>query len=115
MSETPRKPWDFFISYASEDRETAATPLTNALTHRGFAVWLDQKVLTSTARLEDQIQQGLTNCHCGIVTLSPNFIRKDWPMRELDSLFGIETLDGRHRIVPLLHNITAVELREMLP
>ena len=61
MSTSYRKPWDFFISYASEDRASAANPLANALTRRGFSgVWLDHQVLDKADRLEKQIELGLT-------------------------------------------------------
>lgn len=113
----PRKQWDFFISYAREDRETAADPLAAALRSRGFAVWLDHDSLSVEARddkgfaaLHHEIEKGLTNCHAGIVIVSPHFIRKDWPTRELETLLSIETLDGRLRLVPVLHDIDASDL-----
>src|SRR5205809_86812 len=96
----PRKKWDFFISYASEDRATAAEPLAAALRSRGFAVWLDRDALTGDASaLTSEIQAGLTDCHAGIVILSRQFVRKDWPIRELETLLSLETVDGRLRIV----------------
>jgi len=108
----PRKRWDFFISYASEDRATAAEPLAAALRGRGFAVWLDQDALTGDAsKLTNEIQAGLTNCHAGIVILSSRFIRKQWPIRELETLLSLETVDGRLRIAPVLHDVAASDLQ----
>jgi hypothetical protein len=115
MVEAERKAWDFFLSYASEDRESAANPLAGVLTQRGFKVWLDHQVLSETTKFEDAIQQGLADCHYGIVIVSSRFLQKDWPMRELDTLLAIETLDGRHRIVPVVHNVTEDELRQKAP
>ncbi|MFN7939587.1 MAG: toll/interleukin-1 receptor domain-containing protein [Bryobacteraceae bacterium] len=109
------KNWDFFISYASEDRADAADPIELELTKRGFAVWLDHKTLDAPKELEAQIQRGLSECHFGVVILSPRFLEKDWPMREIDTLFAIESIEGRRRVVPLLHKITASELEARVP
>ena len=115
MPEPYRKPWDFFISYASEDRNSAAIPLANELIGRGFNVWLDQRALVEGEKLEKQIAQGLTQCHAGIVIVSPHFVRKDWPVRELDTLLGVETLDGRLRVIPVLYSLTTSQLRDLAP
>ena len=116
MGDAVRKRWDFFVSYASQDRETAAKPVAEALTNRGFAVWLDRWIISADlSRLQDQIQHGLSECHYGIVIVSPWFLQKDWPMRELDTILAIETIEGRRRIVPVLHNLTEAELRERAP
>jgi TIR domain-containing protein len=115
MADSYRRPWDFFISYASEDRDTAATPLANELTSRGFSVWLDHQVLDKDDRLEKQIELGLRQCHAGIVIVSPHFVRKDWPLRELDTLLSVETLDGRLRVVPVLYNLKASQLQDTAP
>lgn len=110
-----RKKWDFFVSYASEDRESAANPLADGLTRRGFTVWLDHKVISDGSRFDEQIREGLAECHYGIVIVSPRFLAKDWPMRELDTLLGIETIEGRHRIVVVLHKLTSAELQRTAP
>lgn len=115
MPEPYRRPWDFFISYASEDRDTAATPLANELIGRGFSVWLDYRAIAKGEKLEQQIQQGLMQCHAGILIVSPHFVRKDWPIRELDTLLGIETLEDRLRVVPVLYNLTASQLQDIAP
>lgn len=115
MADSYRKPWDFFLSYASEDRQSAATPLGNELTARGFSVWLDYRTLVEGEGLEKQIEGGLTQCHAGIVIVSPQFVRKDWPLRELDALLGVETLEGKLRVVPVLYNLKAHELQHTAP
>jgi hypothetical protein len=110
-----RKTWDFFISYASEDREAAANPLTEALNRRGFAVWLDHKVISAGTDFSEQIRRGLTDSHYGIVIVSPRFLAKDWPMRELNTLLAIETVDGRHRVVAVFHDVTEAQVRNKAP
>lgn len=80
-------------------------------------MWLDHDALSAAAReetdflaLHHEIEKGLTDCHAGIVVLSSRFIRKDWPGRELESLLSIEVLDGRLRLIPILHGIDANDL-----
>lgn len=94
-----------------------ADPLALALRNRGFAVWIDHDTLSTAARAETdflalhhEIEKGLTDCHAGIVILSRHYIRKDWPTRELESLLSIDTLDGRLRLIPVLHGIQEVDL-----
>jgi hypothetical protein len=36
------KQWDVFLSHASEDKETVAMPLAQALIRSGVRVWLDK-------------------------------------------------------------------------
>lgn len=115
MPEAPRKPWDFFISYAREDERNAAIPLASELRSRGFEIWLDQYILSPDEPIEDKIINGLRNCHFGIVILSPHFIRKDWPKRELDTLLAIEAIDARSRIIIISHNYNEAELQAAAP
>ena len=115
MSDTVRKTWDFFISYASEDRISAANPLAEALGRRHYSVWLDHQVLSAGDKFSEEIRQGLAECHYGIVIVSPNFLRKDWPIRELDTLLAIERIDGRHRVVVVLHQVSTAEVQGLAP
>lgn len=110
-----RKSWDFFISYASEDRDDAAQPLASALSARGFRVWLDQHVISVNSDFSDLIRKGLVDSHHGVVIISPYFLRKDWTLRELDTLAAIEKIDGRHRIIIVLHGLTRSEVQNETP
>lgn len=38
--------WDVFVSYASEDREAVASPLSDLLGALGLRVWFDQTELS---------------------------------------------------------------------
>lgn len=69
--------WDVFISYASEDRETVAAPLAEALRVNGLRVWYDQFELTPGKQLLQSIDEGLRESRFGIVVLSPHFSQKN--------------------------------------
>jgi hypothetical protein len=103
-----------FISHASEDKEAVAAPLADLLVQRGLSVWLDQWELTLGDSLRRSIEGALSEASFGIVILSPEYLRKLWPMRELDGLFSMETID-RKLILPVLHNIRHDEITRRWP
>ena len=80
MSDAMQQPsWDVFISHASEDKETVARPLAEALARRGVKVWFDAEQLTLGDSLRRSIDQGLAQSRYGIVILSRRFFAKEWP------------------------------------
>ena len=106
--------FDVFMSYASEDRDSIAGPLCLELRERGWRVWFDQLELSVGDSLAASIDQGLSACRFGVVILSPAFLRKHWPKRELAGLIARET-DGRRLILPIRHGVTQKEVSEWSP
>jgi hypothetical protein len=102
--------YDVFISHASEDKDAIARPLFKALQARGVSVWFDEAELTLGDSLRRKIDDGLARCRYGIVILSPSFLEKEWPQRELDGLVARETASGQKALLPVWHELT----REML-
>jgi hypothetical protein len=114
-SADPIERYDIFISHASEDKDTIARPLYEALTKRGVSVWFDEAELTLGDSLGRKIDQGLARCHYGIVILSPLFLAKEWPQRELDGLVARETASGEKTILPIWHELDAATLMRYSP
>lgn len=114
MSSGTDRSWDFFICYANEDKEEVASPLANALLRRGFAVWYDEFSLTLGDSLRRSIDRGLAHSKYGIVIISPNFLAKEWPQRELDSLVSLE-VRGEKKILPIWHNIKHGDIARAMP
>jgi hypothetical protein len=108
------KRWDAFISHASEDKETVAIPLAAALRRAGVRVWLDRFELRVGDSLREKIDEGLAESRFGIVILSPSFLAKGWPKRELNGLFALEE-SGRKVILPVWHKITKSALANQSP
>jgi hypothetical protein len=108
------KKWDVFISYASEDGDTIARPLAAGLQRYGLRVWFDECELHVGDHLAESINRGLANSSYGVVVLSPNFLSKKWPQRELAALMSLEEVE-RKRILPVWHQLGAKELKESLP
>ena len=103
-----------FISHASEDKDAVALPLAELLKERGLQVWLDSWELTLGDGLRHAIETALSEADFGVIVISPAYLKKRWPLLELDGFFSREAPD-RKLILPILHNIRQDELRGTLP
>lgn len=101
--------FDIFISHASEDKVEVARPLAEKLRRLGFQVWLDEAELRLGDSLRRSIDYGLSRSKFGLVILSPDFLRKEWPQKELDGLVARE--DGSAKVIlPIWHNVTRSDI-----
>ncbi|MDD2666154.1 MAG: toll/interleukin-1 receptor domain-containing protein [Methanocellales archaeon] len=107
-------PWDVFICYASEDKESLVRPLADELRRRGLSVWYDELSLTVGDSLRRSIDRGLAQSQFGIVVLSTHFFKKEWPQKEVDGLVTRET-GGVKVILPVWHNIGKEEVARYSP
>jgi hypothetical protein len=96
--------YDVFISHASEDKDSFVRCLAKQLRDRGYRVWYDEFSLRMGDSLRRSIDYGLANTRYGIVVISPNFLKKEWPQRELDGLAARE-VDGKKIILPIWHQL----------
>jgi len=106
--------WDVFVSHASEDKESFVRPLAKRLEEQGLQVWFDEFTLTVGGSLRRSIDRGLARSRYGIVVISPDFLKKEWPQKELDGLVAREA-DGVKVILPVWHNIGAEDIRASSP
>lgn len=111
VASTPE--WDVFVCHASEDKEIAR-PLADGLRARGLRVWLDETTLQVGDSLRRTIDRGLARSRFGAVILSPSFLQKEWPQRELDGLAAQESA-GRKVILPVWHEIDFDAVRRYSP
>jgi len=107
--------YDLFLSHAFEDKDTIARPLYRALVANGVTVWFDEAVLQLGDSLRRRIDTGLAKCRYGIVILSPKFLNKQWPQRELDALVARETATGEKAILPIWHELDRDTLMRYSP
>ena len=106
--------WDVFICHAGEDNQEVATPLAERLRDSGLKVWFDQFELTLGDSLRRKIDQGLAKLKYGVVILSPNFFRKNWPQYELDGLVQRDISRGKV-LLPVWHNVSDENVRQYSP
>ncbi len=108
------KKWDVFISHASEDKSTVARPLAEALKRAGVRVWLDEHELKIGDSLSEKIDNELCESQFGVVILSPAFLEKHWPRKELSGLRAREE-DGQKVILPVWHNVDKSMITQFSP
>ena len=113
-NENSIKGYDVFISHASEDKESVARPLANALVKLGISVWYDEFELKIGDSLRRKIDDGLAHSNFGIVVISKNFINKGWTNYELDGLIT-RSLTGEQQLLPIWHEITKQEVIDYSP
>lgn len=106
---------DVFICHASEDKDDFARPLAEALRAHHLEVWYDEFTLSVGDSLRETIDRGLSSSRFGIVVLSPSFIQKRWPIRELNGLVARETAEGRKLILPVWHNVGRDDVLKFSP
>ncbi|MCA0315062.1 MAG: toll/interleukin-1 receptor domain-containing protein [Candidatus Melainabacteria bacterium] len=107
--------FDVFICHASEDKVDVVEPLAEELQKLGLKVWLDKSVIKIGDSLRRKIDEGLSKSRYGIVVLSPEFFKKNWPQYELDGLLAREMADAAKVILPVWHKVTAKEVKAASP
>jgi hypothetical protein len=107
--------FDVFISHASEDKDDLVRPLAAALQQNRVEVWYDEFSLRAGDSLRRSIDIGLSKCRYGVVVLSRNFFRKNWPQWELDGLVQRQNSEGRQLILPVWHGVTRADVLEYSP
>lgn len=106
--------WDVFLSHASEDKESVAVPLRDALTALGVTVWLDKTEIRIGDSLRRKIDAGIRSSRIGIVVLSDSFFSKGWTNHELDGLVT-RTVAGEQSLLPIWHGVDASDVRRYSP
>ncbi|KQP35951.1 toll/interleukin-1 receptor domain-containing protein [Methylobacterium sp. Leaf100] len=106
--------FDFFISHASEDKESFVRSLAQELTTLGAKIFYDEATLRVGDSLRRKIDDGLARSRFGVVVLSEHFFRKEWPQRELDGLVARE-IQGVSRILPIWHKVSKDEVAANSP
>jgi len=108
------KEYDFFISHATEDKESFVRPLAELLIKNGHKVWYDEFQLKVGDSLRKKIDEGLKFSKYGIAVLSRDFFKKDWPEYELNGLVARE-MNGVKVILPIWHNVMRDEVLSFSP
>ena len=105
---------DTFICHATEDKESLARPLHEALSEAGVYAWLDESEIRLGQSIRQKIDDGLATCRSGTVILSRPFFSKSWTQYELDAIVG-RMMQGEILLFPIQHGITIDEIRSHSP
>ena len=93
-----------FISHSSKDK-WAARRIAEDLANLGADTFLDEKDISTGARVDDSIQEHLSDCDDFLLLLSPASIKSDWVLVELGGAIAL-----KKRLVPVLLYIGANEI-----
>lgn len=101
---------DLFLSHASEDKEELVRPVADELMRRGLSVWLDEAQIFPGLDFVDAIQRGMKDAHAVVVFLSPSFLSKRWPLKELNNFVAM----GKP-LIPVVSDLSISDVLETFP
>lgn len=104
---------DVFLCHAWDDRKDAAKELHDLLEARGVSVWFSEKDVLLGSPLLREIDRGLAKSRVGIVLVTPALLRRLRGEGIADK--ELSALLARDLLVPIVHNTTYEELRDVSP
>lgn len=104
---------DVFLCHAWDDRKEAAKELHDLLESKGVTVWFSEKDVLLGSSLLREIDKGLVKSRVGIVLVTPNFLKRIKGEGIADK--ELSALLARDLLVPIVHNTTYDDLREVSP
>jgi len=104
---------DIFLCHAWDDRNGAAKELNNLLETNGVSVWFSEKDVPLGSNLLREIDKGLVKSKIGIVLVTPKFLERVKAEGIADK--ELSALLFRDLLVPIVHNTTYEELRDVSP
>lgn len=104
---------DVFLCHAWDDRKDAAKELHDLLKSKGVTVWFSEKDVLLGSSLLREIDKGLAKSRVGIVLVTPSFLNRVEGEGIADK--ELSALLARDLLVPILHDTTFEELREVSP
>ena len=104
---------DVFLLHAWDDRGGAAKELHNLLESRGVSVWFSENDIGLGEPFLRAIDKGLAKSRIGIVLVTPALLKRLPAAGVADKELSV--LLARDQLVPIVHNTTYVDLREVSP
>lgn len=104
---------DVFLCHAWDDRKDAAKELHDLLESKGVTIWFSEKDVLLGSSLLREIDKGLAKSRVGIVLVTPLFLKRVKGEGIADK--ELSALLARDLLVPIVHNTTFEELREVSP
>lgn len=104
---------DVFLCHAWDDRLGAAKELHDLLESLNVSVWFSEKDAGLGTPLLRAIDKGLANSKVGIVLVTPALLRRLPAEGIVDK--ELSELLARERLVPVVHETTYEDLREVSP
>lgn len=106
--------YDVFICHASEDKNSVALPLYNALQDKGINAFIDCFKIQWGDSLTDKINTALRKSKYVVAIISDASVDKAWPKKEINAVLAAEIRSGSKKLLPLMVG-NELELQEKLP
>ncbi|MBI9013211.1 MAG: toll/interleukin-1 receptor domain-containing protein [Clostridiales bacterium] len=106
-------PRDIFLCHAWDDRGKIAKDLYEQLVSEGVSVWFSENDVPLGSSLLREIDKGLAKSRIGIVLVTPAFLNRIRGEGIADKELSV--LLSRDLLVPIVHNTTYDELRNVSP
>ena len=104
---------DVFLCHAWDDRKNEAKELHDLLKSKGVTVWFSEKDVPLGSSLLREIDKGLAKSRVGIVLVTPSFLKRVQGEGIADK--ELSALLARDLLIPIVHNTTFEDLREVSP
>lgn len=104
---------DVFLCHAWDDRGGAAKELHDLLESSGVSVWFSEKDVVLGSTLLREIDKGLAKSRVGIVLVTPALLSRLQQEGIADKELSV--LLARDQLVPIVHETTYEDLREVSP
>jgi len=104
---------DIFLCHAWDDRKESAKELHDLLESSGVSVWFSEKDIPLGTSFLREIDKGLVKSKIGIVLVTPDFLKRIQNEGVADK--ELSALLARDQLVPIVHNTTYEELRDVSP
>lgn len=104
---------DVFLCHAWDDRQGVAKELHDLLVSAGVKVWFSEKDLELGVPMMRAIDKGLANSRIGLVLVTPALLRR-LPQEGIADK-ELSALLARDQLIPIVHNTTFENLREVSP
>lgn len=104
---------DIFLCHAWDDRKESALQLHDLLVANGVSVWFSEKDIPLGTSFLREIDKGLAKSKIGLVLVTPSFLKRVQNEGVADK--ELSALLARDQLVPILHNATFDELRDVSP
>ncbi|HAP95668.1 toll/interleukin-1 receptor domain-containing protein [Epilithonimonas hominis] len=104
---------DIFLCHAWDDRKESALELHNLLVANGVSVWFSEKDIPLGTSFLREIDKGLAKSKIGVVLVTPSFLKR--VQNEGVAEKELSALLARDQLVPIIHNTTYDELRDVSP
>ncbi|WP_395714853.1 toll/interleukin-1 receptor domain-containing protein [Reyranella sp.] len=102
-----------YLAHASEDHNTLAKPLAEAMLAKGIEVWFDEWEIRTGDSLRRKMEEGLGTCTHFVVLLTPRSLHKPWVETEIDAGF-VRAIDKESRFMGIRVGVGVKDLSPFL-